>query len=131
MKEEQKGFTPRKPWSPCVGEDCTHPSHKCPFCPMFREKGPDIIVITPLNPVVFGHKLVIPREHTEDFTEQPSLTGVVMERAAEEARMTGGQFNLITSKGPDATQTVFHLHVHLVPRIVSDGLKLPWTGQIN
>jgi histidine triad (HIT) family protein len=35
--------------------------------------------------------------------------------------------NLITSKGSAATQTVFHLHVHLVPRQVDDGLPLPWT----
>jgi hypothetical protein len=39
----------------------------------------------------------------------------------------GGQWNLITSAGTDATQSVFHLHVHLVPRRPNDGLKLPWS----
>ena len=37
--------------------------------------------------------------------------------------------NLITSKGREATQSVFHLHVHVVPRAAGDGLPLPWTPQ--
>lgn len=37
--------------------------------------------------------------------------------------------NLITSRGGAATQTVFHLHVHVVPREAGDGLALPWTPQ--
>jgi histidine triad (HIT) family protein len=36
--------------------------------------------------------------------------------------------NIITSAGSDATQTVFHLHLHVVPRRAGDGLALPWTG---
>jgi len=38
------------------------------------------------------------------------------------------EFNLITSAGKNATQSVFHLHVHLVPRVAGDGLSLPWTS---
>lgn len=37
--------------------------------------------------------------------------------------------NLITSKGADATQSVYHLHVHIAPRQADDGLHLPWTSQ--
>lgn len=54
------------------------------------------------------------------------MTAAVMRRAAElmaEHRAA----NLITSKGPEATQTVHHLHV--VPRQADDGLPLPWTPQ--
>ena len=37
-----------------------------------------------------------------------------------------GPVNLITSRGREATQSVFHLHLHLVPRAANDGLALPW-----
>lgn len=103
---------------------------ECVFCEMFNEDTDEtMICITPLNPVVEGHKIVIPREHVADFTEDMMITSAVMMRAAFEARMAGGEYNLITSKGFSATQSIFHLHVHLVPRQQDDGLKLPWTDQ--
>ena len=85
------------------------------------------IAIEPLNPVVPGHLLVIPTEHVVDFTDDPAVTGRVAREAATLAEALGGQWNLITSAGPVATQTVFHLHIHLVPRRPGDGLTLPWT----
>ncbi|MEU8591987.1 hypothetical protein AB0C59_34195 [Streptomyces sp. NPDC048664] len=48
-------------------------------------------------------------------------------RAAVLAAQIGGQWNYLTSCGPDATQTVFHLDGHLVTRTADDGLALPWT----
>ncbi len=52
----------------------------------------------------------------------------MMRRAAE--LMAGHPtVNLITSKGEAATQSVFHLHVHIVPRQEGDRLPLPWTPQ--
>lgn len=87
---------------------------------------PDAIAIVPLGPVTPGHLLVIPRCHVADATTEPVVTASVMQRALEVAPWP---FNLITSAGADATQTVFHLHVHVVPRRPGDGLTLPWTGQ--
>lgn len=101
----------------------------CPFCKMFSTTVLDLIDIEPLNPVVKGHRIIIPREHVRDFTEDAMVTARVAEFAAELAREIGGDFNLITSKGVSATQSVFHLHVHLVPRKNGDGLLLPWTGE--
>lgn len=101
----------------------------CPFCMMFISRKDDIIDIEPLDPVVPGHRIVIPRDHVQDFAESPFITSEVMRYAARRAKQLGGDFNLITSKGPAATQSVFHLHVHLVPRREDDGLHLPWTGQ--
>jgi histidine triad (HIT) family protein len=49
-----------------------------------------------------------------------------MRMAASLAREMG-PCNLITSKGREATQTVFHMHLHLVPRAENDGLLLPWS----
>lgn len=86
------------------------------------------VLITPLNPVVEGHKLLIPIEHTRNATESPMVFGQVMYDAALYAAEIG-DCNIITSVGAVATQTVFHLHVHVVPRHLGDGLTLPWTGQ--
>lgn len=93
-------------------------------------RGRDSVVITPLGPVVPGHRLVIPRVHVSDAFEHPGVTARVMRDAAEYAHHTGiGNCNVITSIGSAATQTVFHLHVHLVPRKAGDELHLPWTNQ--
>lgn len=86
----------------------------------------DAILIAPLNPVTVGHVLVIPRRHVMDALTDPTLTGAMFAHAAEWA---GWPCNLITSAGPAATQTVMHLHVHVVPRQEHDGLPLPWTPQ--
>jgi histidine triad (HIT) family protein len=85
----------------------------------------------PLNPVTPGHLLVIPVRHVMDAAEDPDLTGRVFAAAARIARESGGDpsCNLITSVGGAATQSVYHLHAHVVPRRHGDGLRLPWTQQ--
>lgn len=110
---------------------------KCPFCEIAAgrapaeivESFPDAIVIRPLNPAADGHLLVIPRGHVPDALADPAVTGLAMQRAAVIGRLYGCDLNLITSVGPAATQTVRHLHVHIVPRFADDGLPLPWTPQ--
>jgi histidine triad (HIT) family protein len=105
----------------------------CPFCEIVAGRAPATIVrewpqtiaIVPLNPVVEGHVLVIPKRHVDDFTTSPYTTANAMHCAAELAR-DSGPMNVITSKGRAATQSVFHLHLHLVPRTENDGLALPW-----
>src|ERR1035437_6902664 len=101
----------------------------CPFCDMFSSSDKDIIDIEPLNPIVEGHRIIIPREHVKDFSDDVEVTGRVMKYAAELGKKIG-EVNLITSKGVNATQSVFHLHVHLVPRKEGDGLSLPWTRKL-
>lgn len=106
----------------------------CPFCvtenikSIVQDYG-NCLIFEPLNPVVEGHLLVIPKKHVHDFTEDAEISAEVMRVASLYAGLHGGEYNLITSKGKNATQSVFHLHVHLVPRNDGDGLKLPWTDQ--
>lgn len=91
------------------------------------------IGVVPLKPVTEGHLIFIPRKHVKDALEDPNVTGEVMRAAANYAKnfpITEG-CNIITSRGPAATQTVFHLHIHLVPRRLNDGLQLPWTNQMK
>lgn len=105
----------------------------CPFCGRIDGHAYDAgdqwsVTFEPLNPVVPGHRLFVPRVHVADALERPDVTGHVMRYAAQWAaghRMN--PCNLITSAGREATQTVFHLHIHVVPRRDGDGLALPWT----
>jgi histidine triad (HIT) family protein len=109
----------------------------CVFCKIINGIAPAKVVakfrlalaFQPLNPVIEGHILVVPKRHVTDFAEDPKITARTMSYASRLAYWIGGDFNLITSKGAAATQTVNHLHVHLVPRTPGDGLTLPWTGQ--
>ena len=110
-------------------------SDGCPFCGRVKRGEYDYddrwsVAFQPLNPVTSGHFLVVPRKHTASALTSPAATGRAMRFAAELAHMMGlDDFNLITSAGGWATQTVFHLHCHVVPRRPDDGLALPWTGQ--
>jgi histidine triad (HIT) family protein len=89
---------------------------------------PDAIAIVPLHPVTDGHLLVLPRLHVSHALADPAVTAATMRRAVELARAEGiAALNLITSIGAAATQTVHHLHIHIVPRAAGDGLALPWS----
>lgn len=108
--------------------------HACPFCVIARsdphgqvlQRGHGCIIIEPLNPVTEGHLLVIPMQHINDAAVAPGWTAATMRVAAEAARKAG-PCNIITSVGAEATQTIFHLHIHIVPRRADDGLMLPWS----
>jgi histidine triad (HIT) family protein len=106
--------------------------YECPFCEIVAGRAPaeifhewdDALAIVPLNPVVDGHLLVIPKIHVADVGHDPEISAATMRRAAE---LAASQWcNIITSRGRVATQSVFHLHLHLVPRAENDGLALPW-----
>ena len=119
-----------------VARDPIRPSPGCAFCAIARGKGKvtvvrewdDVIAIRPRSGGVHpGHVLVLPRAHVADATVAPAITAATMQAAAEHAADAGGDLNILTSKGKAATQTVWHLHIHVVPRSAGDGLALPWT----
>ena len=102
----------------------------CPLCELMAGVPESLIaIIEPLNPVVPGHMIAIAREHVPDAGYNPTITAELMEGASWFASRMKCDYNLITSAGAAATQTVFHLHIHIVPRYPGDGLTLPWTGQ--
>lgn len=114
----------------------------CVFCSIVVGNTPatvvrewnDVLCIVPLNPVVDGHWLVLPKKHVTTFFSDPDISAITMRRAAElihgvERHHNPYDYNIITSAGKAATQTIMHLHVHLVPRQIGDNLKLPWSDQ--
>lgn len=84
----------------------------------------DAIAIVPINPCAPGHILIIPKVHVATALENPDVSALVMRRAAQIAT---DPCNLIVNVGKDSSQTVFHLHLHIVPRTKGDGLLLPWS----
>lgn len=109
-----------------------HSGWKCPFCARIKAGEYDYsdrynVSFRPLNPVTPGHFLVVPRTHVTSALAAPPFAGRAAEYAAYLAVEMGLQAcNLITSAGTLASQTVMHLHVHVVPRRTGDGLALPW-----
>jgi histidine triad (HIT) family protein len=84
------------------------------------------------NPATPGHALVIPRAHTADLMEisdedlgRTMLAARRLARRMDEVLSPDG-YNVLNSCRPAAWQTVFHFHVHVVPRYEDDPLKLPW-----
>jgi histidine triad (HIT) family protein len=112
----------------------------CAFCRIARGEeparivwsSPDAVAFLPLNPATRGHTLVIPRQHVPDLwsaderlSARLMATAVKLGRAIDEALHPEGM-NLITSAGAAASQTVFHLHLHLVPRWQGDRIGDIW-----
>ncbi|MPY57493.1 HIT family protein [Streptomyces spongiae] len=109
----------------------------CPFCRIVEGTAParvlrewvDALAIVPRGGgVTAGHVLVLPKTHVPDIAADPSVSAATMRCTAELAAEVG-DCNVITSRGAAATQTVPHLHVHLVPRTRGDGILLPWTAE--
>jgi histidine triad (HIT) family protein len=90
------------------------------------------IAFMDINPATRGHVLVIPREHADDLTEVSPEDLAACAAAAQELairaqdRLGADGVNLLNSCGRAAWQTVFHFHVHVIPRYAGDPLRLPW-----
>ena len=92
-------------------------------------------VILDLGPASKGHALILPKAHYADLYELPEDTaGEVMKLAKKMAaqmtqRLGCEGFNLVQNNGELAGQTVFHFHMHLIPRYRDDGQKIGWKPQ--
>jgi histidine triad (HIT) family protein len=90
------------------------------------------IAFMDISPATPGHALVIPKKHSADLMEvsDEDLTATMLgaqrlaKRMDEVLKPDG--FNILNSCRPAAWQTVFHFHVHVVPRYDDDPLELPW-----
>ena len=88
-----------------------------------------------INPGTRGHALVVPRNHSRNLyeidDEDLRHTALAARRLALRMRDRLGceGVNLVNSCEQAAWQTVFHFHVHVIPRFGDDPLRLPWTPQ--
>jgi histidine triad (HIT) family protein len=112
----------------------------CIFCKILAGEIPATIVgedertvtFMDINPATRGHMLVIPRTHTADLlsvdAEDLRAVAIASQRQAVRAKelLRADGVNLVNSCGAVAWQTVFHFHVHVIPRYVDDPLRLPW-----
>ena len=95
----------------------------------------NFVVILDLDPATKGHSLIIPKDHYANLYEMPAdLAGEAMKLAQKMAiKMTDALgadgFNLVQNNGEVAGQTVFHFHLHLIPRYKEDEPCITWTPQ--
>ncbi len=115
----------------------------CLFCKIVAGEIPATIVgedertvaIMDINPATRGHVLVIPRTHSADLLEIEIDDLAACAAAAQRLallmteRLDADGVNLVNSCGREAWQTVFHFHLHVIPRYAGDPLRLPWTPQ--
>ncbi len=112
----------------------------CIFCKIANGEIPsatlyeddDFRVILDLNPASKGHALVLPKEHYANVFELPedlaAKAFVVAKKVAGKLSAGLGAigFNIVQNNGEPAGQTVFHFHIHLIPRYKDDTVNVGW-----
>lgn len=117
----------------------------CIFCSIVTGESPAIVVdedehtmaflaIHPANP---GHTLVVPRTHADDIFDITSESlAAVAESTRRVAHLLNDRLrpdgmNIVQNSRRAAWQSVFHLHVHVIPRTTGDGLMPPWIERVQ
>ena len=113
----------------------------CIFCKIAAGTIPSIklwedaetLAFMDINPANDGHCLVIPKAHFPTvFALAPDAFAaagrtVIKVAKAVQAALTPDGINLLQANGPGAGQSVFHFHIHVLPRRHDDGLSINWT----
>ena len=92
----------------------------------------DFRVILDLGPAAKGHSLILPKAHYANIYEIPEdLAGKAMKLAKRMAEkmvpaLGADGFNVVQNNGEVAGQTVFHFHMHLIPRYQGDSARFGW-----
>lgn len=117
----------------------------CIFCKLANGKIPtnsiyedeDFNVIMDASPASKGHCIILPKTHAENLYELPEeycekIFGVAKKCGTVLKNALGCDgLNVLQNNGEAAGQTVFHLHVHLIPRYTGDGVHIKWTEQTD
>ena len=114
----------------------------CVFCQIVNWETPSqrvyedghYIAFLDINPVNFGHTLIISREHYENIEATPEDALLEMMKIGKKlgpaiAKAVGADgYNITINNGVAAGQAVFHIHIHIIPRFVNDGFAA-WHGR--
>ena len=112
----------------------------CIFCKIANGEIPsktlyedeDFRVILDLGPATKGHALMLPKNHFANLYELSDETAAKVLPLAKKVatqmteKLGCDGFNLVQNNGETAGQTVFHFHLHMIPRYENDGQKIGW-----
>ena len=115
-------------------------NNNCIFCKLANHvfetniiyEDDDFTVILDAGPATRGHALILPKEHHADIYEMPDELlekAIVLAKktvVALTARLHADGYNIVQNNGETAGQTVFHFHIHLIPRYKDDGQLIGW-----
>jgi histidine triad (HIT) family protein len=114
--------------------------HDCVFCSIVERTAPAervyeddfVVAILDIHPAATGHVLVIPKTHSQDLWDidhqdaKQTMAASVRVAGMIRRSLDPAGINLVHATGTAAWQTVFHFHLHLVPRNEGDRLVPPW-----
>ena len=109
----------------------------CIFCKIVSKEIPSevlyendkVISVLDINPIHFGHTLILPKQHCSDFLDLPDetyhsilqATRIVTNALVQSLKLEG--YNLFSNNGTIAGQSVFHFHIHVTPRYRNDNIR--------
>lgn len=114
--------------------------HNCIFCRIISGEIPsatiyedeDFKVIMDISPAAKGHAIILPKRHSANLLELDEISatkGLLVAKkvaAAMKEELQCDGINLLQNNGEAAGQTVFHFHMHLIPRYHKDQINLTW-----
>lgn len=113
----------------------------CVFCKIASGEIPsktvyeddDFRAILDISPASKGHVIILPKNHADNIFEisDEDASGIMLvaKKIASKVKNVFGcdGVNILQNNGEAAGQTVFHLHVHVIPRYENDNIRIKWT----
>ncbi len=109
---------------------CKIANGEIPSATLYEDE--DFRVILDLGPAAKGHSLILPKRHAANLYELPDDLAakalIVARKVGQTLQMGLGSdgLNVLQNNGEAAGQTVFHFHIHLIPRCTKDGVGMGW-----